>query len=319
MQRSSHRFDIEAFYHHYSQDVKSLAGPACTFGWQDLNCSTEDFAPMVTQWGMCYTFNSGIDGKIRKVDSGGVSAGLTFILDAQTSEYTQGKFSEGFKVLIHGQGEYFDEWEGINVGPGQHAVIALSQKRFKNLEKPYATNCSKKTLKTFSTYSSEGCLYECGAENMVKLCGCRPAGYKDFLHVHACVSQEERNCISQVEASIDEEFCGCQVPCSQTKYTTEVSYSRFPDAGTADAFVTSGYYADVQYQRDNLVLLQVGFKSLSYELQEQKPAYDSNSLFGEIGGNMGLFLGCSLLTICEFFDFFIGFLASRKRQSTHPA
>ena len=50
-------------------------------------------------------------------------------------------------------------------------------------------------------------------------------------------------------ASIDEEFCGCQVPCSQTKYTTEVSYSRFPDAGTADAFVTSGYYADVQYQR----------------------------------------------------------------------
>jgi len=29
------------------------------------------------------------------------------------------------------------------------------------------------------------------------------------------------------------------------------------------------------------VLLQVGFKSLSYELQEQKPAYDSNSLFGK--------------------------------------
>ena len=37
---------------------------------------------------------------------------------------------------------------------------------------------------------------------------------------------------------------------------------------------------------------------------------------------MGLFLGCSLLTICEFFDFFIGLLAARRRQlfnSTHPA
>ena len=33
--------------------------------------------------------------------------------------------------------------------------------------------------------------------------------------------------------------------------------------------------------RDNLVFLQVGFKSLSYEMQEQKPAYDSNSLFGK--------------------------------------
>lgn len=28
------------------------------------------------------------------------------------------------------------------------------------------------------------------------------------------------------------------------------------------------------------MLLQVGFKSLSYEMQEQKPAYDSNALFG---------------------------------------
>lgn len=40
---------------------------------------------------------------------------------------------------------------------------------------------------------------------------------------------------------------------------------------------------------------------------------------GEIGGNMGLFLGCSLLTICEFFDFLVSFLASRNRQTTHPA
>ena len=39
---------------------------------------------------------------------------------------------------------------------------------------------------------------------------------------------------------------------------------------------------------------------------------------GEIGGSMGLFLGCSLLTICEFFDFLVSFLASRNRQTTHP-
>ena len=84
---------------------------------------------MVTPWGMCYTFNSGIDGTVKSVNTAGVSSGLSVILDTQTYEYIQGKYSEGFKVLIHGQGEYFDEWEGINVGPGQHAFIALSQKR----------------------------------------------------------------------------------------------------------------------------------------------------------------------------------------------
>ena len=35
------------------------------------------------------------------------------------------------------------------------------------------------------------------------------------------------------------------------------------------------------FTRNNLLLLQVGFKSLSYEMQEQQPAYDSNALFGE--------------------------------------
>ena len=129
MQRSFHRPDLEAFYRYYSQDLNSQAGPACTFGWEGTPCSTKDFVSMVTQWGMCYTFNSGVGDKVKKVDSGGVSSGLSFILDAQTYEYSQGKFSEGFKVLIHGQGEYIDEWEGINVGPGQHAVIALTQKR----------------------------------------------------------------------------------------------------------------------------------------------------------------------------------------------
>lgn len=63
----------------------------------------------------------------------------------------------------------------------QYSVLQRYFFQFKNLEKPYATNCSKKTLETFSTYSSEGCLYECGAENMVKLCGCRPAGYKGTI------------------------------------------------------------------------------------------------------------------------------------------
>ncbi|CAH3134834.1 unnamed protein product [Pocillopora meandrina] len=115
---------------------------------------------------------------------------------------------------------------------------------------------------------------------------------------------------------IDEEFCDCQVPCSHTKYTTEVSYSKFPDQGTAEMMIVEGYYDYVPYQRDNLVFLQVGFKSLSYEKHEQKPAYDWIPMFGEIGGNMGLFLGCSLLTICHLL---LSLVLRRKRRAPHPA
>lgn len=37
---------------------------------------------------------------------------------------------------------------------------------------------------------------------------------------------------------------------------------------------------------------------------------------GEFGGNMGLFLGCSLLTICEFFDFLFEAVMSRLRKKS---
>lgn len=129
LRQSLHHPDLESFYRYYAQDAQAFVGPMCTFSWEELVCSSDDFVPIVTHWGMCYIFNSGTDDKVKTVDSGGVSSGLSVILDVQTHEYTYGKLSEGFKILIHGQGEYIDQWEGINVGPGQHAVIALTQKR----------------------------------------------------------------------------------------------------------------------------------------------------------------------------------------------
>ena len=50
-------------------------------------------------------------------------------------------------------------------------------------------------------------------------------------------------------ASIDEDICDCQVPCVQTRYNSEVSYSRFPDPGTAYSLIVEGYYENEQYQR----------------------------------------------------------------------
>ena len=128
MQESAHYIDRENLHRYYSQEIESLVGPKCEFDVV-ANCSAKDFAPLVTQWSKCYTFNSGKNGKIKRVNSAGVSFGFSVILDAKTEEYSYGKFSEGFKVIIHKQGEFVDEWEGINVGPGQHAVIALSEKR----------------------------------------------------------------------------------------------------------------------------------------------------------------------------------------------
>ena len=41
---------------------------------------------------------------------------------------------------------------------------------------------------------------------------------------------------------------------------------------------------------------------MSYSLMEQTPSYDLMLLLGDIGGQLGLFLGTSILTYMEFFD-----------------
>nr|XP_034984949.1 acid-sensing ion channel 3 [Zootoca vivipara] len=54
---------------------------------------------------------------------------------------------------------------------------------------------------------------------------------------------------------------------------------------------------------ENLLVLDIFFEALNYETIEQKKAYEVAGLLGDIGGQMGLFIGASLLTILEIFDY----------------
>ena len=49
-------------------------------------------------------------------------------------------------------------------------------------------------------------------------------------------------------------------------------------------------------------LLQVFFTDLKYTYIESSSTYSPFSLMSDIGGSLGLFLGSSLLTLCELVD-----------------
>ena len=60
--------------------------------------------------------------------------------------------------------------------------------------------------------------------------------------------------------------------------------------------------------RENLVYLQVGFKTMSYDLQEEQPAYDTNSLFG-----MLFYVITKVLSIFPTYNSRLG-VSQEKRQ-----
>ena len=55
--------------------------------------------------------------------------------------------------------------------------------------------------------------------------------------------------------------------------------------------------------RQNFLQVDIFYKELSYEVVSQKQAFALLSLFGEVGGFMGLLLGASILTLCELIDY----------------
>jgi len=50
-------------------------------------------------------------------------------------------------------------------------------------------------------------------------------------------------------------------------------------------------------------LLQIFFSELKYTYVESEPAYTVLALLCDIGGALGLILGSTMLTFCEFADF----------------
>ncbi|XP_068747617.1 acid-sensing ion channel 4-A-like [Montipora capricornis] len=68
------------------------------------------------------------------------------------------------------------------------------------------------------------------------------------------------------------------------------------------------------YVRKRMAHINIYYETLDTEVTEEKPAYDLNDFGSDAGGNMGLFLGCSLLTLCEFVDLIIIMCLRRWRK-----
>ena len=79
---------------------------------------------------------------------------------------------------------------------------------------------------------------------------------------------------------------------------------KFPDNFTVNAMSQYGVQAsDYEDFKSNVVSLRLFFNSMKMEVTTQKPAMAPVQLFSQIGGLLGLFIGASMMTLLEFFDF----------------
>ncbi|XP_061184813.1 uncharacterized protein LOC133192822 [Saccostrea echinata] len=113
-------------------------------------------------------------------------------------------------------------------------------------------------------------------------------------------------------------------------FTAILDYVRFSDViGSSDAQLLSTFKSIVEHMkefktslkidsnfiRDNLLQINIFYREMSYEKIHQQVAYSMFSLWCDIGGTMGLFLGASFLSIIEIIDFILHRGIQRKRMS----
>ncbi|XP_035517075.1 acid-sensing ion channel 1B-like [Morone saxatilis] len=304
------RFTLDEFYNRTRHRMEEML-LECNF--RGLDCGAENFREIFTRYGKCYTFNSGQDGRPLMVTmKGGMGNGLELMLDIQQDEYLpvwgetdETSFEAGIKVQIHTQDEPpFIDQLGFGVAPGFQTFVSCQEQRLTYLPPPWG-DCKATPMDSdfFSTYSITACRIDCETRYLVENCNCR------MVHMPGdapyCTPEQYKECADPALDFLverDNDYCVCETPCNLTRYGKEMSFVKIPSKASAK-YLAKKFNKTEQYIADNILVLDIYFEALNYETIEQKKAYELAGLLGDIGGQMGLFIGASILTILELFDY----------------
>ena len=143
--------------------------------------------------------------------------------------------------------------------------------------------------------------------------------------------------------------CGCPNSCSDKIYRAFSSSASWPSSAYTAHFISlmkksnsskvkkfinnvlseaySDEYAKTKLQndiKDNFARVTINFETMMFQKIKETPKYSLSILFGTIGGNLGLWLGWSILSVMEFLQWIamtIGLfvMGRRKRVNNNNA
>ncbi|KAK3094528.1 hypothetical protein FSP39_002914 [Pinctada imbricata] len=255
--------------------------------------------------GKCFTFNNydAING-VRTISRTGSLLSLTLYLRIDQNEYVYNNFmAAGVKFLVH---DPHEEPDMVNLGylasPGYSVNAAIKMTKYKYLPSPYLafgdgycldtkSSTFKNHLKYYEHYSESACLRECKRNIIVgneTICS--------LSEFYLCYDHEAYIFDSDTSSL---QKCDCPKPCQFTQYTALSSSAVFP----ARVYDPPLYLMGMTNLRDDYIELNIFYESLTYQYVEQIPQFTIESIIGILGGQMGIFLGASLLTLSELVEF----------------
>ncbi|XP_078360038.1 acid-sensing ion channel 2-like [Oculina patagonica] len=282
------------------------------------------------KYGNCYVFNSGKtktgeNAPILKSNKPGPSHGLTLELNIEQEQYIDLLSPEaGIKMDISTQGEMpFPLQRGVSLPPGYATMIGLRKEVIKRKD-PFENERCLKTVSTDESnlytkyfgamYSTTACKESCLAYNQLGECGCMEYRFPGSFKHGICnvISKPNIKCLSKLQKLFKENKLNCTdscpPPCKEEGFKMSTSFAFWPSENFESVYQDDLLEKSKQLftkngsHRKNVCKVQVFYEELNLEVITEQRSYEIEDFVSDIGGQLGLWIGFSVLTAAEFLE-----------------
>lgn len=279
--------------------------------WQNYVVPCDKYIqPLLTDLNFCYSIHT---HKVLQVIQPGPDFGLGLTVDIHQEEYlmTPASLGAGVFVLVHDQDSYpVMKQRSVSLAPGFEHYLSVQREEIRRLKQPYSrTDCRDtrnppNTSTSHLSYTFEECLARCALDTIYRHCQCTPYTRDPAT---TCKLSDLVTCGNyQSSHKIYDSDCNCEPACQEINYNVQISSLAFPSELGMNELqkrnISRKTFHDI---KSNVMVLRIYFGGMEYTLTEQQPAMSTGQLIADIGGQLGLFLGASLITVVEFLEFFI--------------
>ncbi|CAI4226053.1 unnamed protein product [Auanema sp. JU1783] len=285
----------------------------CSFNGLQCDIEKEFKLHIDPAFGNCYTFNA--DPRKSKASSrAGPNYGLRLMVFVNSSDYLPTTEATGVRIAIHGQEECpFPDTFGYSAPTGVISSFGIGLRKVNRLPIPYG-DCYDSdgplpygyVYKNYK-YEPEGCYRSCYQRRMINKCGCADPRFpapNDRVVVCDTRNEEIQQCLLAEGAKLStrKNSCRCVHPCKQDVYSTTYSAAKWPSGSIK--MECEGRDPDCNsYYGKHAAMLEIYYEQMSYEILKESGSYLFVNLISDIGGQAGLWIGASVLTLFEILFF----------------
>ncbi|GMT10352.1 hypothetical protein PFISCL1PPCAC_1649, partial [Pristionchus fissidentatus] len=335
---SSHLFDVSdgsnngtnTFYEDPGYNYNDMV-VSCTYN--AATCNETLFARYFdATYGRCVQFNF---NEHQNSSRAGPLYGLRLTLKAEQGKYLPWVESAGAVVAIHNKSELpYPDVGGYYAPIGTASAFGVKYVATTRQPAPYG-DCSTitqvKSKNYEGTYQVETCYRCCTQDEIIKQCGCYYPGlpYAQGDAYSSCfieganstsyeTTSRNLNCIDSVMTGGFDilKACDCPQPCEVQTYATTATTAMWPSLGFTpnecnekkqdekprmEGMTGKNTTKCLDWYKKNTLLIEVYYERMNYQVLSESPAYTFVSCLSEIAGQVGLFLGMSIISVFEFF------------------